>query len=131
MTRRRLAALSVAGLVTCVGIGMGIAANAKGDSGERVEVVRLDGKVVYRLPRGAALVGEPVPSPNGDATAFLERKDSIITLVVCIKDADPARWDLPPEARDYHIFWTEKQRVVLGPSASRPKLAVSWHTSYE
>ena len=96
-----------------------------------MEVVRLDGKVVYRLPRGASLLGDPVPSPEGDATAFVERKSAALALVVCIKDAEPARWELPPEARSYHIFWTEKRRVVLGPSAMQPRVAVSWHVSYD
>jgi hypothetical protein len=131
MHKRRVAAFFLGALVTCAGLGVGIAAKTKGASVEKMEVVRLDGKIVYRLPPGATLVGEPVPSPGGDATAFLERKDGDLTLVVCIKGADPARWDLPAEARDYHIFWTEKQRVVLGRSRLHPRLAVSWHLSYE
>ena len=131
MHKRRVAAFSLGALVTCAGLEVGLAAKTKGASVEKMEVVRLDGKVVYRLPRGASLVGEPVPSPGGDATAFLERKESDLTLVVCIKGADPARWDVPPEAGEYHIFWTEKQRVILGPSRLKPKLAVTWHVSSE
>ena len=126
-----MVAFSLATAMICGGGVVGIAAKTKGSSTDRMEVVRLAGKVVYHLPRGATLVGDPVPSPVGDATAFVERSGEDLALVVCIKGADPARWDLPPEARGYRIFWTEKQRVVLGPSQTQPRLAVTWHVSYE
>src|SRR5262245_20105143 len=89
MQRRHLAAFSLGALVTCAGLGAGIAARTKRSSAEKTEVVRLDGKIVYRLPRGASLLGDPVPSPDGDAIAFLERKDDgRLALVVCIEGAD-------------------------------------------
>jgi hypothetical protein len=129
MPNRRLVAISLGAVMICGGAG--IAAKTKTSSSDKTEVVRLDGKIVYRLPRGASLLGDPVPSPVGDATAFLERSGDDLALVVCIRGADPARWNLPPEARSYRIFWTEKQRVILGPSQTQPKLAVTWHVSYE
>jgi hypothetical protein len=131
MHNRQMAGLCIATAMICGGGVVGIAAKTKGSSTDKVELVRLAGKVVYRLPRGSTLEGDPVPSPVGDATAFLERHGEELALIVCIKGADPARWDLPPEARAYRIFWIEKQRVILGPTQFQPRLAVSWHVSYE
>jgi len=125
--RNRFTAFALAIAATSVAVDVGVAAKAKSSSTE----VRVAGKVAYHLPAGARMVGDPVPSPKGDATAFVEQREGALSLVVLIKDAQPARWGLPPEAVAYRVFWAAPQRVILGPSELEPKLTISWHVSYE
>jgi hypothetical protein len=118
--------VAVVAALSATWLGQAVAADGPHEDPTEERACVVLGRVHYDGQPGGHVVGQPSLAPSQDAIALIEQRGERYELVVAFRGAEPARWPVSKDSARYGIFWVGAHSLVLGPSALRPRIRVTW-----
>jgi hypothetical protein len=91
--------------------------------------VWVDGRRIHPSAGTVQVLQAPLWRPDGDALAWLERRQGETRLVVLPmigRLAETIVWPLPQSLAQDRVHWAGDNKIVVGPEALQPRAVASW-----